>query len=231
MRRIQDAALLLRSSPFGESDAVVTFLTQDSGKLSAVARGARKNSKRFGGALESLHTLRVELEDRGKELLTLKEASVVELRLALQQNLEGIEAVGIALRWARALCPPRTPERDAFDALTGLIASVDAGAAPRTELARVGLRLLVSTGFALELEQCVRCGRKCPDGRPAAIDVAQGGLVCSACGGARVVIPAALRRNAMAILRGDDLPLSPVDAEDLVRLVELALAAHGGIES
>ncbi len=50
--RIATEALLLRRVEYGESDLVLTLLTQKVGKVSALARGARKSSKRFGSALE-----------------------------------------------------------------------------------------------------------------------------------------------------------------------------------
>ena len=45
-------ALTLKNTPLGESDLIVTFYTRDSGKLRAVAKGARKNSSRLVGHLE-----------------------------------------------------------------------------------------------------------------------------------------------------------------------------------
>ncbi len=230
MKRVRTAALLLRSTPYGESDSITTFLTEESGKMSAIARGARKSSKRFGGALEPIHTLAIEYEDRGTELVTLKEASVLRARIALAGRLEALEAAGTALRWARALCPARTPEPDAFVALLDMLDALDAGADARTSLAACGLRLLSATGFGLELDQCVRCGKACPEDRAATVDGARGGIVCQACGGARVLIHAPVRAKAREALRGATISLEPGEADELVRLVEVALAAHAEIE-
>lgn len=231
MKRVRTEALLLRASPYGESDAVTTFLTEATGKIAAVARGARKSSKRFGGALEPVHTLQIEYDDRGKELVTLKEASIARARIGLSQSLEALEAAGSALRWCRALCPVRTPEPEAFAALAHMLDALDASSPPRAELAAFGLRLLSAVGFGLELDQCVRCGRPCPPERAACVDGARGGIVCQQCGGARVVLGAVMRAKARAIMGGEAVPLDPTEADDLVRLVEIALSAHAEIES
>lgn len=231
MKRVRTAALLLRLAPFGESDAVTTFLTEATGKIAAIARGARKSSKRFGGALEPIHTLEIEYDDRGKELVTLKEASVIRPRLGLAQSLEALEAAGSALRWARSLCPVRTPEPDAFAAIMAMLDTLDAGGAPRSELAIVGLRLLLATGFGMELDQCVQCGRACPADRAACVDPARGGLVCMECGGARAVFHAPVRAKAREALRGEPVVFTAEEADEVVRLVEIALAAHAEIES
>ena len=39
-KRVESAALLVRSVPYGEADIVATFFTEESGKLSAIVRGA-----------------------------------------------------------------------------------------------------------------------------------------------------------------------------------------------
>ena len=109
-KRVESAALLVRSVPYGEADIVATFFTEEGGKLSAIVRGARKSTKRFGGALEPIHELFVTLEDRGKELCVLKEARIGRARTGITSDLDAMEAAGQALRWVRHLCPARTPE-------------------------------------------------------------------------------------------------------------------------
>ena len=231
MKRVRTAALLLRSLPYGESDAVTTFLTEDEGKIAAIARGARKSAKRFGGALEPVHTLHVEYEDRGRELVTLKEASVARPRLGVARSLEALDAAGAALRWARALCPARTREPEAYAAVSAMLDALDEGAPPESARAIVGLRLLAATGFGLELGECVQCGRVAPVDRSACVDPSRGGLVCMECGGARVVLSPTVRQKARAALAGEAPAFDPAEAEAVVRLVEIALAAHAEIES
>jgi len=40
-------AIVLRSRPFGESDKIVSFLTESYGKLTGIAKGAKRSRKRF----------------------------------------------------------------------------------------------------------------------------------------------------------------------------------------
>ena len=48
---ILTAAIVLRVTDYGEADRIVTLLTESHGKVSALARGAKKSRKRFGAAL------------------------------------------------------------------------------------------------------------------------------------------------------------------------------------
>ena len=102
-------------------------------------------------------------------------------------------------------------------------------------LAQAGLRLLADVGYALDLERCVQCGKECPPGRAARVDPARGGLVCSACGGGRVVLGAEVRAKAIAgerarARRRGRPPMTAADAEDLLVLVDGAMAAHAGFD-
>lgn len=241
MNRIEGEALVVRAVNVGESDVIATLITEQVGKVSAIARGARKGSGRLGGAIEALHTIAVLLEDKGAELTVLKEARIVRARPQIATNLEAFEAAGVALRWARHSFPPRTREPQGWHVLVELLDALEGGVADcRIELARAGLAMLAAVGYAIELERCVVCGRKCPTARAACVDPARGGLVCRSCGGASTVLSPQTRlaaQNLMARPRTEsDLPAAqgpPVtrtQAEAILALVDRAMGAHAGFE-
>jgi DNA repair protein RecO (recombination protein O) len=227
-------ALVVRTVAYGESDVIVTLLTEWTGKMSCIVRGGRKSTRRVAGALEPFHTIRVRVDDKGRELSTLREARLVNVRAGIVESLEAVEAAGIALRWARHLCPPRTPEPAAWTTLTTLLDDLDARegdrSSPRALLAAAGLRLLADVGYALDLERCVSCGKPCPAERAAGIDGARGGLVCAACGGARRVLDSKARAAAVQAQRGKKSAIAPAQAEGLLSLVDEAMAVHADYE-
>lgn len=228
----------MRSVNYGESDVIATLLTETDGKLGVLVRGARKSSRRVGGALEPFHTMEVRLDDRGGELATWREGRIAKVRSGIVSHLEALEAAGTALRWARHACPARTREPEAWGTLIALLDALDttaaAGRSPRVELASAALRLLADVGYALDLERCVRCGKECPDGRPARVDAGRGGLVCSACGGAHVHLDVRTRAIARAAQSGQPEELlaamTVADADVILGLAEDAMAAHAGFD-
>jgi len=225
-------ALLLRRVEYGEIDFVVTLLTDRLGRISALARGARKSVKRFGGALEPMHTLRIAYEDRsGAELLVLREAKLERARPYLVTSLERMQAAGLALNWVRKAAPPRVPEPEVWQALqTFLDQLADPGdaALPRTRLAETGLRLLSAFGWGIDFERCVSCGKLAQPNQAAAIDAGRGGLVCRDCGGARRRISGAERAELSAAVEGG--PLRDETSLLALELIEQALKTHGGID-
>lgn len=242
MKRIETPALLVRSVGFGESDIIATFFTEEAGKLSAVVRGARRSQKRFGGALEPIHELFIALDDKGKELLLLKEARLGRPREGIVRSLDGMEAAGRALRWVRHLCPSRTPEPAVWSALRALFdvldalghgASAESGLSPVIDqhLAVFAFGLLAEVGYAVDLTRCARCGKPCPEGRPAFVDAAGGGLVCMTCGGARRTLSAAARREGLrALSREPAFSMDASYASDLVAIAEEAMSAHADFD-
>jgi len=229
------SGLLLRRVPFGESDLVVTFLTEALGRVSAIARAARQSQRRFGGSLEALHTLHLRLEERpGSELMVLTEASITAVRSGLLADLERMQAAGRALGWVRDAVPPRVREPALWSAAQALLDDLAAppsdANAPRARLAAFGLELLGCCGWALDLERCVACGGACPEGQAALVDPRRGGLVCRACGGAPLLLSGPARARLAAVARGGSRQIAEADAALALGLVEAALAAHVGIE-
>jgi DNA repair protein RecO (recombination protein O) len=227
-------ALLLRRVELGESDLVVTLFTHTLGRVSALARGARRSQKRFGGALEPFFTIRVRLEERPhSELFALSEARVTRARLGLLTDLERLEVAGRALGWIRKTAPPRTPEPESFTHLERVLdrlSSNEPELLPQRELAELGLALLVSFGWAIDFERCVRCGKACPVDARGTLDPASGGLVCRDCGSARIRVSALQRKRLSRAARGESAALLADDIGLALDLVERVFAAHAGVE-
>ncbi|HTV22954.1 MAG TPA: DNA repair protein RecO, partial [Polyangiaceae bacterium] len=188
---------MLRRTPLGEADLVVTLFTETMGQVSALARAARKSQRRFGGGLEPFHTLEAELEEApGADLMTLTNVRVDAARTHLYGHLEGMEAAGKFLNWIRQATPAHTAEplvwQLSITCLDRLNAAASASSAesavlgtdeapkrsrPTLILATFGLQLLAASGWRLELEHCVLSGARCPDGKSAMVDPERGGLV------------------------------------------------------
>lgn len=224
--RVTGPALLLRRTLLGDSDLIVGFLTEQHGALAAIARGARRSSKRFP-ALEPMHLLSVTVDlPRGRELGTLKEATLTRPRIGLTSSLAAMEAAGTALRWVRLTAPAHTPEPVVWQSINALLDALDEPGANHVALLAVaGLRMLTALGWAIQLSACVRCDTPCPDRARVMIDAAAGGVVCTRCGGGALQL-SSRDRHAIAAL-GDDGELDSRAAGAALTLVNQAFDAHG----
>ncbi len=227
-KNLRTDALLVRRIPVGDADWMVTLFTEARGILTAVARSARKPSKRVA-SLEPMHLLRVSLDEReGSDLGLIIDASIAHPRMHLVVSLAPMEAAGRALRWIRTVAAPGTREPALYAILNELLDAFDDPSLGSLDahLATSGLRILAIIGFALVLDRCVRCGRPCPMNAPSCLDPLLGGLVCRACGGARLVVRADLRARIESAIAGDDDALRDEDARIVIDLVDAVITAH-----
>ncbi len=250
-RHHQTLACVLRRTAYGESDLIIGLFTEALGQVSVLARSARRSQKRFGGNLEPLHTLAVELDEAdGSQLLYLREAQVVNARPHLLEHLGSMEAAGRFLGWIRHAAPERTPEPELWALLQSCLDQLDEYARQARDAARAaaplsapssalgatrllsahGLQLLVVSGWRLELEYCVQSGERCPDGKAAMIDPERGGLVSQAHGGAPFKVDGATRKRLIETQNGA-LALLEQDAALALELVDRCLRAHAGLRS
>jgi len=78
------SSVIIRLVDQGERNRIVTLLTEENGRIAAIARGARGKSRRFGGHLDLFHQGIAILSRRGRSgLATLQ-------RFDVQQPFEGI---------------------------------------------------------------------------------------------------------------------------------------------
>jgi recombinational DNA repair protein (RecF pathway) len=173
-----------------------------------------------------MHTLRVGVDiSPGRDLGTLKDASIARVRAGLVGDLASMEAAGAALRWVRRGTAPRTAEPAVWQAISALLDALDArDGDARQQLAAFGVQLLAAAGWGLELEACVRCGKPCPERARTAVDAGAGGVVCRPCGASGIVVSARERRAMIAATTGARFTAPP---ERAIAIVESALDIHG----
>lgn len=159
----QDTAVVLRRVNFGDQDIIVTLLGRDSGKFSALAKGARASKRRFGGGLQPMRLLRLNYTHAAnREMAFLRDIDVVDDFAGLEASLEKITIAAWATELVREVVQDANPDPQTFDLLTAFYADLAAqGGAPRlleAVLFQFELRLLDLHGALLDFRACFRCG-------------------------------------------------------------------------
>jgi DNA repair protein RecO (recombination protein O) len=230
---VSTRALVLRRVPYGDADLVIELFSETVGRLAALARAARKSQKRFGGTLEAFHTLQMSFEEhRGRDLASLREASIVTSRRGLISRLDAMQAAGRVLGWIRRACAPHTPEPRVWQLCEQMLDRLDAAPGsvdPRATVGEAGLMLLDALGWGLWFDRCVVCEKCCASGRAAWLHPGRGGLVCQRCGGGQVLLDGATRGRLGRAAQGQWGVLEPGDVDAALELVEAALLTHAGL--
>jgi DNA repair protein RecO (recombination protein O) len=225
-------AVLLRSIDYGDSDRIVTLLTRELGKLSVLARGARRSRHRFPGALEPYCIIDAEVGEGRGELGRLVEATVTESFPALLRDLAKMQLAGAALRTVRDQVPPRAPDARIFDMVVRMLSVLDgADGAGEPLLLAFQLRLLALSGLAPGLDVCAVTGRRAPPGQAVLFDPERGSIVSRTVGGAPLFVSGSAREKMKHAMGGsfDTTPdLTGEELSEARRLVAAFVERHVG---
>lgn len=152
-------ALVLRKTAWRDADLIVDLLTRDHGRVAALARGARRSRKRFGGALEIGTRLAVHLSQGGRGGRSLTDCDVIRPLRAIREDLDRIQHLSYVLEIARLTSREGEADPGHFGMIDGYIEALEASE-PRSEaLALWEIALLSHLGYALRLGRCVRSGQ------------------------------------------------------------------------
>lgn len=218
MAGLSTPAILLRTINYGEADRVVTLFGRSTGRLSALARGARKSQRRFAGGLGLCAIGEASLRERpGAELLTLESFDLQASYESFGTDLARMAHAAYVAELVSKLCAPRQVEPLVYDWLEETLRLLDQQGASAERLRVFELGLLGKLGFAPVLETCAVCNGQRIIGPIAAADFRwdpdRGGAVCGVCGQRgrpiRTIVRETLARLAVTAL-GDanDLPLA-----------------------
>jgi DNA repair protein RecO (recombination protein O) len=183
-------AILLRSVDYGESDRIVHLLTVDSGRLTAIAKGARRSQRRFPGTLDVFNHLSIRGRLRPRASMAFLEgARLLDPFLGLRRDVARYAMASFLTEILDRLSPEGIKGDEAEHLFVyareslALLESLRPNATLRLLLE---LRAFEALGLRPEFGRCVRCGRvpdeRVSDRHPVHFHVADGGLVCAACG-------------------------------------------------
>ena len=171
---------MLRSIRYGEADRILHLYTPERGRISAIAKGARRARSRFGARLEPFMHVRAGLHEGRSELLTVTGAETLAAHARLRDGAATLDAAARACDAVARLFETEDPHPAVYHLLANELALLDADHARATLSNQLAfrLKLLLAAGFAPHLQACASCGAR---DHLVAFSPAAGGVVCGAC--------------------------------------------------
>ena len=172
---------MLKTAPLRESDLLVTLFTEEHGRVTAVARGARRSQRRFAGTLQLLVLCRYQLgrPPRG-DIWSLEGAELEREWNRLATDVIAVAHASYVAELVGALVPAEAPEPEALALIIALWDSLAAGGPSPGVLRAIELALLTLGGHRPALDACAACGR-IDLASGAVFDPSRGGAICRAC--------------------------------------------------
>ena len=174
--------IILNLSGHGESDKIVTFYSPDLGRMTGIAKGAKRSKKRFVNKLELFSLLDITYRpSRNNGLLFLSEAELKEPFLSLRTRHRRYTMAALACELIIRFTSEHDPDPEIFTLLCWLLETVNSGEQPLKAGALFHLRLLGACGYQPELTICSLCKKQVNNSRFFALQPATGSLVCDRC--------------------------------------------------
>jgi len=231
-------ALVIRLADFSESSRVVTFWTRDFGKISALAKGAKRLKGPFEGALDLLSECRlvfIKKDSSGLDLAT--ETQLIRRFQPHGKNLSSLYGGYYVAELLEGLTLEDDPHPPLYDAAVHALERLSREDDHRLPILQFELVLLREIGHLPSFETCEVCGRPVESGESAQYWVSQGGLICGECGrpefehtsihpGTILLLRQLLSQDDTEPAPAESLPtpLPPQQSKELRRILTAAIA-------
>ena len=178
-------AILLRKLDYGDFDLILTFLSLQQGKISLIAKSAKKSTKRFAGILELFSVMEVVASTgKGRGLPVLQEATLISPFSTIRND---INKIAYASYWCELInnwVEKNQKQVQLFYLLRYVLNQLDKGEAAAAQISILfQMKLLHLTGHGPNLRQCGRCRKSLEIIQPNQVvfDIAKGAILCDEC--------------------------------------------------
>lgn len=233
MPTYQADAVVLRRLDYGEADRILTLLTREHGKLSAIAKGSRRAKARAANGLDLFAHSQVMLA-KGHNLDVVAQAERRGDVRHISGDLHRTAYACLVAEVADKVLEERHPVDDVFDLVVATIERLNAPArSPRAESAWFVMRILELLGYQPQLADCAGCNQALPEAA-SWFSPLLGGLLCARCGG-REQAGSPVSVSSLKVLRVmaagdaalyDRLRLTPLLLSEIEAALEAQLEYH-----
>ena len=220
--------LVLRVTTYNDTDALLTLLTSDHGKLTVKARGLRRKNSPLVAPCQLLALGEFTLfEYRG--MYTINEAHSIELFQRLRWDLSKLSLGTYFAQVAEVVSQEDIPSKELLSLVLNCLFALSQLNVSETLVKSVfELRSICLAGYTPNLYGCHKCGNPFPD----RFDISQGHLECTKCrdnasGGIRLPITPSMLETMHYICTCDAKKLlSFKTGEDTLELLSAATESY-----
>ncbi len=174
-------AVVISASALGESDLLITLFTSHTGKLKAVAKGAKRSTKRFMNALEPFTELTACLaKSRPSGMWRLDSAVIQDGHESIRTDFNRFLYASLCLELTDLWQKEGIRDPVVLELLKWYLSEVSSSTTPLICSLIFKTRLLKTAGFMPCLTECKICGMS-PTDNPVFFDRATGEVFCKRC--------------------------------------------------
>ena len=178
-------AVVLRTRRMGETSKLVTLYTEEFGKLSVTAKGARRPKSKFGAGLDLMAEIQAVCYIRDdRDLHTLSDCDLLRTFPGLLNDIQKLSYGSAACEMIDRLTIDGEPTKRLYRCLSGVLAALEEVESSQLESLfwYFQLRAAEALGYRPELAHCANCGSALGGAAWLPFSPAMGGAMCSSCG-------------------------------------------------
>ncbi len=174
---LKTQGLVLRVTNYNDTDALLTLLTPNHGKLTVKARGLRRKNSPLTAPCQLLSYGSFTLFEY-RSMYTINEAESIELFAPLRRDLQKLSLGTYFAQAAELLCQEDLPNPELLSLVLNCLHALAKLDCPEELVKAVfELRGACLAGYEPDLYSCHKCGNPFPD----RFDLIEGRLECSTC--------------------------------------------------
>ena len=174
--------IVLDTVDHGESDLIVTLFSQETGKLAAIAKGAKRSKKRFVNKLEIFTYLQVHYQQKNEGALAfLREAEIHTSFLNIRHHSELYTTASIIQEFLLLAIKEGQPDSNIFRLSLWAFHRLDNGENPSQVLVLFLIHFFNYIGYRPDFTRCAGCHKEVHAGSRYQFNNASGQLFCRSC--------------------------------------------------
>lgn len=169
--------IVLKNKSYRENDMLVWIYTRDYGKLALMARGVKKIKSKNAPACQTITLGEFTFVPR-VGLSTLIKASPLKYYRHIKEDIELEAYASYCIEFIYKYTKDNDPDEYCYQNLWLALTYLETGYNPKLVYLLFNSFILEITGSALEVEQCIACGRH---DHIAGVSIHGGGFICQEC--------------------------------------------------
>ena len=181
-QQIESNAIVLDCRDHGESDKIITFFCQHLGRLTGIAKGAKRSQKRFVNKLEIFSALKVfhTLPHSGR-LAFISEAELVDGFMTLRTDITHYTTASVIREMVLLATKELEGDDFLYPLLTWSLHHLNSGKNPTPVLIFFLIRFFTIIGYSPNLSTCMDCCCSLDQSNYFSFHIQNGGVLCHRC--------------------------------------------------
>lgn len=177
MENFKVYGVILGTANFGDANRVVTIYTKEHGKLEANAYGCRRSRSPLSGVIQMFNHISAEIS-QGVQVDTIRDADIINFYPNLTADIERLSYATVFFEIVNKMTLPKLCEIEIYNLLIKSLPVINKKN-PQIATLMAIVQFMEFTGFQLNFENCVVCGKKIIG--DASLSLTDGGAICENC--------------------------------------------------